>query len=53
MVAQKIDVAGLLNTDPLAQMALIGLVCVLVVTAGIFGFLLTQKSRRKSVEEHD
>jgi hypothetical protein len=45
MTVQQIDFAGLLNTDPLALTALIGLVCVLVVTVGIFGFLLTQRSR--------
>lgn len=36
----------LINTDPLAQGALVGLVLTLVVTIGIFGFLLTRKNAR-------
>ena len=36
----------LINTDPLAQGALVGLVLILVVTIGIFGFLLTRKNAR-------
>lgn len=47
MALQKIDILGLLQTDPLAQMALLGLVSVFVVTIGIFGFLLTQRSRKR------
>ncbi|MEZ5844945.1 MAG: hypothetical protein R3D27_14580 [Hyphomicrobiaceae bacterium] len=39
----------LLNTDPLAQAALVGLVSVLVVTAILFGFIMTRRggSNRK------
>jgi len=44
MVAQKIDILGLLSTDPLAQIALIGLVSVFIVTAGIFVFIMSRKS---------
>ncbi len=32
----------LLNTDPLAQIALVGLVSVLVVTAVLFAFIMTR-----------
>ncbi len=34
----------LVNTDPLAQGALVGLVAVLIVTIGIFGFVLTRRN---------
>ena len=46
MTALKIDILGLLNTNPLAQITLIGLVSVFVVTLGIFVFLLTQKTKK-------
>lgn len=38
----------LLNTDPLAQGALVGLAVTLVVTIGIFGFLMTRKNTPKA-----
>lgn len=38
----------LLDTDPLAKMALIGFATVIVVTLGVFGFLLTRASGRKN-----
>lgn len=34
----------LLNTDPLALIALAGFVSVVVVTIGLFGFLITRRS---------
>jgi hypothetical protein len=37
----------LVNTDPLAQGALVGLVVTIVVTIGIFGFLMTRKNGAK------
>ena len=39
----------LLDTDPLAKMALLGFVCVIVVSLAVFGFVMTRgqaKSRR-------
>lgn len=37
----------LLNTDPLALIALAGFVSVIVVTLGVFGFLLTRKNAQR------
>lgn len=34
----------LVNTDPLAQGALVGLVVTIVVSLGIFAFLMTRKN---------
>lgn len=34
----------LVNTDPLAQGALVGLVVTIVVSIGIFAFLMTRKN---------
>jgi hypothetical protein len=50
MVLKNIDILGLLDTDPLAQIALLGLASVVVVTFGIFGFLLAQRSRKRKNE---
>ncbi|MEZ5909480.1 MAG: hypothetical protein R3D31_11820 [Hyphomicrobiaceae bacterium] len=36
----------LFNTDPLAQIALVGLALVIVVTVLVFGFLMTRKNDR-------
>jgi len=38
------DIIALLNTDPLAQIALAGFVAVLVVTIAVFGFLFLRLS---------
>lgn len=38
----------LLNTDPLAQIALIGLAVTVLVSIGLFVFVLTRKDARKS-----
>lgn len=40
----------LLNTDPLAQIALFGLVSVVVVTLALFGFIMTRRSGPKGGE---
>ncbi|MCB1510291.1 MAG: hypothetical protein KDJ36_05255 [Hyphomicrobiaceae bacterium] len=42
----KVDFLSLLNTDPLAQYALIGLAATLLVTLCIFGFVMTRKTKR-------
>ena len=38
----------LLNTDPLAQFALGGLVLTVLVTIGLFVFLITRRNSRKA-----
>ncbi len=38
----------LLNTDPLAQGALVGLAVTLIVSIGIFAFVMTRKNPQKS-----
>lgn len=47
----KVDVMGLLNTDPLAQFALGGLAVTLLVTLGIFAFVLTRRSKRSKTQQ--
>lgn len=42
----KVDFLALLNTDPLAQFALAGLAVTLLVTLGIFAFVMSQRSKR-------
>ena len=39
---------AVLNTDPLAMLALGGLAVTLLVTVGIFGWLITRKDGRKA-----
>lgn len=38
----------LLDTDPLAKIALIGFAAVIVVTLGVFGFVLTRGGGHRS-----
>ena len=45
---QKIDILSLLNTDPLAQIALGGLVLTLVVTLAIFAFVMTRRTKKRN-----
>lgn len=47
MSVLKINVVELINTDPLAQAALVGLVLVLVVTFAIFGFVITRRAQKR------
>lgn len=47
MSVLKINVVELINTDPLAQAALVGLALVLVVTFGIFAFVITRRAQKR------
>lgn len=47
MSVQKINVLELINTDPLAQAALVGLALVLLVTFGIFAFVITRRAKKR------
>lgn len=40
-------VMNLLDTDPLAKFALVGLAITLVVSLGLFGFVMTRRDQRR------